>query len=96
MEDAKFTVGDKFPSLEELETALDRYKKKNYVDFWRRDSRTIAAAQKRGVNRSLNAELKYYEISIAASIWPYGVANRLRAEGLGKEAHRKSCCKICI
>ncbi len=62
MADDIFTVGHTFSSFEELETALDRYKKKNYVDFWRRDSRTIAAAQKRGVDRPLNAELKYYEI----------------------------------
>ncbi len=82
MEDATFTVGDEFPSLEELETALDKYKKKNYVDFWRRDSRTIAAAQKRGVNRPLNAELKYYEIKYCCI---YG-GQLFKSRGTGKRS----------
>ena len=51
MKQPTFTVGNVFSSLEELETGLDRYNKKNYVDFWRRDSQTFAAAQKTGMNR---------------------------------------------
>ena len=54
-----FKVGDKFSSCKELETAIDRYKKSNFVEFWRRDSRTIAAARKRGVERPLKEDLKY-------------------------------------
>ncbi len=55
-------VGSKFSSFDELEIALESYKKSQYVEFWRRDSRTIAAAQKRGIARPLRTELKYYEI----------------------------------
>ncbi len=55
-------VGSKFSSFDELEIALESYKKSQYVEFWGRDSRTIAAAQKRGIARPVRTELKYYEI----------------------------------
>lgn len=57
-----FTVGEKFNSVEEFELKLEAYKKQAFVEFWRRDSRTIAAARKRGVDRPLKAELKYYDL----------------------------------
>ena len=44
---ASFSVGDTFHSVEEFEAALETYKKESYVEFWRRDSRTIEAARKR-------------------------------------------------
>ena len=56
-----FSVGDTFHSVEEFEAALETYKE-SYVEFWRRDSRTIEAARKRGINRPLKTELKYYEL----------------------------------
>ena len=39
-----FVVGEKF---EEFELKLEAYKKQAFVEFWRRDSRTIASARKR-------------------------------------------------
>ena len=57
-----FSVGDTFDSLQEFESALKAYKKEAYVEFWRRDSRTIEAARKKGVDRPLKAELQYYEL----------------------------------
>ena len=56
-----FKVGEKFKSIEEFEKKLDAFKKKEYVEFWRRDSRTIDAARKRGIDRPLKTELRYYE-----------------------------------
>ena len=56
-----FAVGQKFKSIEEFEKKLDTFKKEKYVEFWRRDSRTIDAARKRGIDRPLKAELRYYE-----------------------------------
>jgi hypothetical protein len=58
-----FSIGDTFDSVEEFEAALEAYKKESYVEFWRRDSRTIEAARKRGINRPLKADLKYYELN---------------------------------
>ena len=56
------SVGDTFGGVEEFEAPLKAYKKESYVEFWRRDSRTIEAARRRGVNRPIKAELKYYEL----------------------------------
>ena len=52
-----FVVSDTF---EEFEVALENFKKNNFVEFYRRDSRTIEAAHRRGTDRPLKAELKYY------------------------------------
>ena len=57
-----FTIGETFNSIEEFESKLECYKKQSYVEFYRRDSRTIAAARKKGVDRPLKAELKYYDL----------------------------------
>ena len=56
-----FRVGDVFRSSEEFESALKQYKESCFVEFWWRDSRTIEA-RKRGIDRPLKAELKYYEL----------------------------------
>ena len=57
-----FHAGDVFRSLEEFKSALKQYKKSCFVEFWQRDSRMIEAAHKRGIDRPLKTELKYYEI----------------------------------
>ena len=57
-----FSVGDKFGTFQELENALESYKKECFVDFWKRDSRTIEASRKRGVDRPLKSKLKYFEL----------------------------------
>ena len=57
-----FTVGEKFNSVQEFDLKLEAYKKQAFVEFWRRDSRTITAARKRGVDRPLKADLKYYDL----------------------------------
>ena len=51
-----------FASIEELEAKIELFKKDNFVELWKRDSRTIAAARKRGVDRPLSPRLKYYEV----------------------------------
>ncbi|XP_077506636.1 uncharacterized protein LOC144115891 [Amblyomma americanum] len=42
-----FNVGDTFASFSELEEKLSRYSTQNYIQLWKRDARTIAAAKKR-------------------------------------------------
>lgn len=46
-EDISFSVGDKFSTLAELEEKISRYSAANYVQLWKRDTRTIQAARKR-------------------------------------------------
>ena len=57
-----FRVGDLFSTYEELEKKLQLYKATNYVEFWKRDARTIAAARPRMPDRPMKADLQYYEI----------------------------------
>ena len=57
-----FKLGEKFYSFDELEAKLDLYKKEAFVELWRRDCRTIEAARKRGVDRPLKPELKYFQL----------------------------------
>jgi hypothetical protein len=59
-----FIVGESFESFEELEKKVNEYEQCNSVQLWKRDTRTIRAAQKR-LNRSLNERIKYYEIVYA-------------------------------
>ena len=42
-----FSVGEAFDSYEALEKKLNEYKKAKFVEFWKRDSRTIEVAKKR-------------------------------------------------
>ena len=57
-----FEVGDSFITFEEFEVALENFKKNNFVEFNCRDSRTIEAARRRGTDRPLKAEFKYFEL----------------------------------
>ena len=58
-----FKVGDRFSSVEKLEEKIKLLRNDCYVDLWKRDSRTIAAAKKRVTKKSnLNLNLKYYEV----------------------------------
>ena len=62
MSDTCFQLGEKFSSFEDLEKKIQLYKKAKFVELWRRDCRTITAARKRGVDRPIKAELKYYQL----------------------------------
>ena len=54
-------VGDSFQSFSELEEMLQAFKARKYVEFWRKDARTIKEVQNR-LNRTINPSLKYYEL----------------------------------
>ena len=58
----EFVVGEKFASFEAFTSKLERYKNKVFAEFWKRDSRTIAGARKRGVDRPIKLELVYHEV----------------------------------
>ena len=55
-------IGKKFEDFSAFESAIECYQNAEYVQFWKRDSRTISAAQSRLPKKSLNPRLKYYEI----------------------------------
>ena len=56
-------IGKKFEDFSAFESAIERYQNAEYVQFWKRDSRTISAAQSRLPKKTLNPRLKYYEVS---------------------------------
>ena len=58
---SSFSVGDTFSSFEEVEGKIKEYEKINYVQFWKREARTIEAAKKR-TDRYMKPELKYYQL----------------------------------
>ena len=60
-DDVTFTVGELFESYDQLEKKLEEYKQKEFVQFWKRDTRTIEAARKR-LDKPLKTDLKYYEV----------------------------------
>ena len=78
---ASFYVGQKFSKFQYLEQHLKRYEEQQFVKFWRRDSRTIQAAQKR-VNKPIRDQLKYYAITYSCI---HG-GKKFKARGEGKRS----------
>ena len=78
-EAVSFHVGQQFSKFEDLEQHLKLYEEQQFVKFWRRDSRTIEAAQKR-LNRSFRDQLKYYELTYSCI---HG-GKKFKARGEGK------------
>ena len=62
-DEVSFCVGDLFFTFQELDNKLKAYEKAHFVQFWKRDARTIEAAKKR-LNKFLKPELRYYEIKL--------------------------------
>ena len=60
---AAFYVGEKFTSYKEFVVKLENFKKTNYVDLHKRNSRSISAANH--VKRNLNEQLEFYELKYA-------------------------------
>jgi hypothetical protein len=63
--ETSFHVGEKFSSFEELDKKINAYTRKTYIDLYRKEARTIAAAvkEKRISSKKVkNNTLKYSEI----------------------------------
>lgn len=56
-----FALGDRFESFDGLQSLIKKYEQANFMQFWKRDARTVDAAKKR-LDRPLNPALKYYEV----------------------------------
>ena len=54
-----FSVGEIFSTLEELESKVSIFKDNQFIDLYRRDSKTIASAN---VKRFIRPELKFYRM----------------------------------
>ena len=64
-DEVSLCVGDSFSTFQELDNKLKAYEKAHFVQFWKRDARTIEAAKKRRrLNKFLKPELRYYEIKL--------------------------------
>ena len=74
-----FAVGDSFHTFEELDKKIRLYEQCNSVQLWKRDTRTIQAAQKR-MSRPLNERIKYYEIVYSC----IRGGKRFKSKGIGK------------
>ena len=58
----EFFVGELFTSFDALEAKIKAVEESNFIQLWKRDARTIAAALKKGVKRSIKGELKFYSL----------------------------------
>lgn len=76
----QFEVGEKFESFEAFESKLERHKNVVFAEFWKRDSRTISGARKRGVERPIKTELRYYEVKYCCILG----GQTFKAKGKGK------------
>ena len=58
-------IGQKFEDFSSFEIAIQQYQNAENVQFFRRNSQTIAKAQPRMPEKKLNEHLKYYEIQFS-------------------------------
>ena len=75
-----FSVGDSFSTFEDLENKVKEDESTHFVQFWKRDARTIGAAKKR-LDKFLKPELKYYKLNRFDAISAY--MRKMDRYGLG-------------
>ena len=62
---ARFEVGKLFASYSTLDQDIKLFEREQFIQLYKKESRTIAAAQKRCPNKSFNEDIKYSEIAFA-------------------------------
>ena len=60
-----FNVGDTFSTFQALEEFINIFENANSCQLYKRDTRSIEAARKKGIKRKIREDLKYYRIVIA-------------------------------
>lgn len=87
-----FFVGQKFHTLEELETAKRVYEDSNFCELWKRDVRTLIAAEKRVPKRVSNAnpDLMYYSLHLSCKFGGRNVETRVNRKRKTK-SFRQGC-----
>ncbi|CAG5120965.1 unnamed protein product, partial [Candidula unifasciata] len=63
--DAELHVGDSFDDFSSLKWAVEMFEKSQKSNYWIRDCRTIEAAQKKGIKRTMKESLIYYNLTWA-------------------------------
>ena len=76
--------GDEFSSFTELKERLDEFEKANSLSLYIRDSRTIEAAKKKGLKRTVLAPLVYYSVQFAC----YHGGKKFKSRSGGKRPHQ--------
>nr|CAH7766342.1 unnamed protein product [Callosobruchus chinensis] len=64
-------LGDTFNSYEDFLAALENYSQREFVSFWKRDARTISAAQKKTERfidpKLFNSKMKKFPIPLKSA-----------------------------
>jgi hypothetical protein len=58
-------IGSEFGSYDDLEKAVQAFQSSNFVQLYKRSSRSLAAYQKRCPKKKLNPDLVYSEVDFA-------------------------------
>ena len=74
-----FVVGERFKAFDVMMKKMKEYENHKCVKLWKRDSRTVQAAQKR-LTRPLHEQIRYYEVSFCCI---HG-GKMFRSKGKGK------------
>ncbi|XP_065655666.1 uncharacterized protein LOC136081729 isoform X2 [Hydra vulgaris] len=79
-------VGDRFNSLKELEVAIKNYEIEFRVSLYKRESRSIASARKKGIKRTLNDDLLFYSMHYAC----YHGGKNFKSRSKGKRPNQST------
>ncbi|CAC5411152.1 unnamed protein product [Mytilus coruscus] len=84
-------VVDKFHSFSALNTRIRQYELQKKIEFYKRDSRTIESAGKRGIKRELSEDLKFYQIRYSCINGGKEHQNKTNGERPKQSSFRKGC-----
>ena len=88
---AAIHVGDTFSSFEDLEKTIERYQKQNFVQFYRRVSRTIESSIRRATNKKYNPAIIYTHVTYSC----INDGKKFTSSSKGQRPHQqltKCCC----
>ena len=63
----ELSINDKFSSLQDLLLAIKKHEDATKMTYWRRDTRTLQNAQKRGVQITDNPRIKFHTMKWTCS-----------------------------
>ncbi|XP_076116154.1 uncharacterized protein LOC143083747 isoform X4 [Mytilus galloprovincialis] len=84
-------VGDKFSSFSALNTRIRQYEVQKNIEFYKRDSRTIESARKRGIKRELSEDLQFYQIRYSCINGGKEHNSKANGERPKQSSFRKGC-----
>ncbi|CAB3995110.1 zinc finger SWIM domain-containing 1-like [Paramuricea clavata] len=90
-DDTSLKLGQIFSSFEEVKAAISRYEKKNYVNLYVSDSRTISSTIKRTPSKVIKAELQYSHINYACVAGGRTFKSKSKGTRPNQSTFRKDC-----